>query len=174
MLKEISVNTFIAKTHDLWSNQWLLLTAGDFASGEFNCMTVGWGAFGTMWRKPFAQVVVRPTRHTFGFLEKHDTFTLCAFSEKHKKALTLLGSKSGRDGDKIKESGLTPKKASVVAAPVYEETELAIECRKIYWDDFDPSRILDASVHELYPLKDYHRIYYGEIVAVRGIDAYRM
>jgi len=58
-------------------------------------MTVAWGSLGTMWNLPFAQIVVRPTRHTFGFMERFDTFTLCAFPEPRRKALQLLGSTSG-------------------------------------------------------------------------------
>ena len=173
MLKDIPINSFVSKALDLWANKWLLMAAGDFAAAKYNCMTIGWGAFGTMWRRPFAQVVVRPMRHTFGFMNDYDTFTLCAFPEKFKDALTLLGSKSGRDGDKIKESGLTPKKAVAVAAPIFAEAELAIECRKMYWDDFKPNQILDATIHKLYPEKDYHRIFYGEILRVRGVDAYK-
>ena len=33
---------------DLWHRKWLLLAAGDFRSGDWNCMTVGWGGFGVM------------------------------------------------------------------------------------------------------------------------------
>ncbi|MBD3334142.1 MAG: flavin reductase family protein, partial [Candidatus Eisenbacteria bacterium] len=46
---EIPIDQFRIRAHDLWANQWLLLTAGDFAGGAYNTMTVGWGAFGTMW-----------------------------------------------------------------------------------------------------------------------------
>jgi flavin reductase (DIM6/NTAB) family NADH-FMN oxidoreductase RutF len=128
-------------------------------------MTVGWGSLGTMWGKPFAQVVVRPSRYTREFMEAYDTFTLCAFPENHRKALQLLGSKSGRDGDKIAEAGLTPAASSAVAAPCFEEAELVIECRKIYWQDMDAANFVDADIRKNYPQKDYHRIYFGEIVA---------
>ncbi len=125
-----------------------------------------------MWNKPFAQVVVRPTRYTRQFMDQYDTFTLCAFPERYRKALKLLGSKSGRDGDKIAESGLTPIAASKVAAPAFAEAELIIECRKIYWDDFKPEHFLDHKIHANYPIKDYHRVYFGEIVAILGDGRY--
>ncbi|NOZ60605.1 MAG: flavin reductase family protein [Calditrichaeota bacterium] len=157
---------------DIWANQWLLLTSGDFKTGKFNTMTVAWGSFGEMWNKPFAQVVVRPTRHTFEFMEKFDTFTLTAFPEKYRNALSLLGTKSGRDGDKIKEAGLTPIESKKVAAPTFAEAELVIECRKIYWQDFDPSHFWDKGIEKNYPLKDYHRIYFGEIVSVQATERY--
>lgn len=168
----IAVDQFIVNAHTLWANQWLLLTCGDFAKSHFNAMTVGWGSFGTMWKKPFAQVVVRPTRYTFEFMEQYETFTICAFPQDYHQALELLGSKSGRDGDKIKEAGLTPMASSQVAAPGFAEAELIVECRKNYWDDLKPSQFLDPSIESNYPLKDYHRVYFGEIVAISGVKSY--
>jgi len=164
----IDIQQFTARAYDLWENQWLLLTAGDFAAGQYNCMTVAWGSFGSMWARPFAQVVVRPVRHTYSFMETYDSFTLCAFDEEHRPALSYLGSRSGRNSPKIAESGLTPQAATMVAAPVYAEATLAVECRKIYWHDFDPAHFVEDWIHSKYPTHDYHRSYFGEIVAVNG------
>lgn len=165
-------------------NRWLLLAAGNFAPPAkpeaapgsalpYNAMTISWGSVGQIWNKLFFQVVVRPTRHTFGFMESGDSFTLSVFPEALKPALSLLGSKSGRDGDKIAASGLHPMVSSRVAAPSFQEAELVVECRTMYWQDLDPSHFLDSSIESNYPKKDYHRAYFGEILAVRGIDAYR-
>lgn len=164
---------FTAKVHHLWEEQWLLLTAGDFHSRRFNTMTVAWGSLGAMWNRPFAQVVVRPTRHTREFMEQYDTFTLSAFPKQHRAALNLLGTRSGRDGDKIAASGLTPIASTQVAAPGFAEAELIIECRKIYSQDLDPARFLDPTIEASYPKKDYHRVYFGEVVAILGTERYR-
>jgi flavin reductase (DIM6/NTAB) family NADH-FMN oxidoreductase RutF len=169
----IAPDELSVRAHNLWGNQWLLLTAGDFDEGRYNTMTVGWGSFGTMWGMPFAQVVVRPSRYTRVFMEQYNTFTLCAFPDTCRKALQLLGSKSGRDGDKIAETGLTPIASSAVAAPGFEEAELTIECRKIYWQDMDAEHFLEPTINRNYPQHDYHRTYYGEIVAAAGTDSYR-
>ena len=99
-------------------------------------------------------------------MERYDTFTLCAFRQEYAPALQLLGSKSGRDGNKIAESGLTPIASTQVAAPSFAEAELVLECRKIYWDDLAKENFLDERIQRCYPCKDYHRIYYGEILAV--------
>jgi flavin reductase (DIM6/NTAB) family NADH-FMN oxidoreductase RutF len=168
----IPYEKWTTRTYGLWDKQWFLLTCGDFVRADFNCMTVSWGSLGVMWNKPFAQVVVRPVRYTYQFMEKYPTFTLCAFPKAYRKALNLLGTLSGRDGDKIERSKLTPEAATQVAAPVYEQAELAIECRKMYWQDFDPSHFIDPGIDKNYPKKDYHRIYFGEIVAVTGIEQY--
>ncbi len=71
-------------------------------------------------------------------MEAHDTFTVSFFPEDYRGALELLGSKSGRDGDKITESGLTPAAALRVAAPGFAEAELVLSCRKIYYSDMKP------------------------------------
>jgi flavin reductase (DIM6/NTAB) family NADH-FMN oxidoreductase RutF len=163
---DISIKDFDTKIFHAWDKKWFLLTSGDFTKNDYNSMTVAWGSFGVMWNKPFAQVVVRPTRYTYEFMEKYDSFTLTAFPADYKKALQLLGSKSGRDGDKIAESGLTPIASQKIAAPVFEEAHLILECQKIYWQDFDPSNFIDPGIEKNYPKKDYHRIYFGEIVTI--------
>ncbi|HDO28014.1 MAG TPA: flavin reductase family protein [Bacteroidetes bacterium] len=172
-MKQISPDKFIPRIHHLWKDQWFLLTSGDFEKGDFNTMTVAWGFFGIMWSRPVAAVVVRPTRYTFGFMNRYDTFTLTAFNDKYKKDLNLLGTKSGRDGDKIAETRLTPVRSTVVAAPAFKEAELIVECKKMYWDDFKPEHFLNPYIETKYPKKDYHRMYFGEVVHIIGEKKYQ-
>ena len=84
----------------------------------------------------------------------------------------MLGAKSGRDIDKIAAAGLTHIPATCAAAPAYSEASLVIECRKVYWQDLDPAHFLDPAINRNYPRKDYHRAYFGEIIAVQGTQAY--
>ena len=170
-LKQIQPFDLVLSSCKIWEKDWLLLTAGDFTSGKYNAMTVGWGGFGVMWGRPVAQVVVRPTRYTFGFMNEYDSFTLTAFPAEYKKALSLLGSKSGRDGDKIAESGLTPMASHIVTSPTFAEAKLSIECKKIYWQDMAPEKFVDPSIDDLYQ-NDYHRFYLGEIVQIFGTEEY--
>ena len=169
----IQVEELRVDIHRLWDEEWFLLTAGDLAAGRFNTMTVSWGGMGILWNKPLALVVVRPTRYTMEFMDRYETFTLCAFPERCRPALNLLGSKSGRSGDKIREAGLTPMASNLVAAPGFAEAELILECRKMYWQDLDPSHFLLPEIEKNYPLKDYHRVYFGEILGIWGEDRYR-
>jgi flavin reductase (DIM6/NTAB) family NADH-FMN oxidoreductase RutF len=171
--KQIDFENFNFKPIANWEGQGMLLTSGDFKAGHFNAMTVGWGSIGVMWGFPFVQVVVRPVRYTFQFMEKYETFTVCAFSETYATALKLLGNKSGRDGDKITESGLSPIPSIKVAAPGYEQAALIMECRKIFWEDMDKNKFIDPRLEKKYPAKDYHRMYYGEIVSILGEDLYQ-
>lgn len=167
-LISIPPEDLLVRPHDLWANRWLLLTCGDWGEKAFNTMTVAWGSLGTMWSKPFAQIVVRFSRYTFGFAERYESFTLSALPDSLRPAMQLLGSKSGRDSDKIAEAGLTPIASSSVAAPSFAEAELVIECHKMYWDDINPAHFLDVTIEANYRNRDYHRIYFGEVVAVMG------
>ena len=106
-------------------------------------------------------------------MEKFDTFTLTAFPEEYQPALELLGNRSGRDGNKISASGLTPEAASVVAAPSFKEAEIVIECQKMYASDQNPAHFMDETIYRHYPERDFHKIYYGEVLKVQGVDKYQ-
>ncbi len=164
---------FKSDLFDLFHRQWLLLTAGDYASGEVNCMTVSWGFLGVIWNRPAALVVVRPQRHTLKFMEKFDSFTLAAFPESKRAALTLCGSKSGRDMNKIAAANLTPIPSEKVAAPGYAEAELIIECRKLYHGEFTPESFIDQTIpQEVYPTGDFHKLFAGGIEHIAGTSKY--
>ena len=164
--KEIKISEFNLNPIDVFGKDWLLLTAGNM--DKSNMMTVGWGSLGTMWNKPFAQIVVRPSRYTYQFLSEFDTFTLTSFSKEYKKDLTLLGTKSGYDCDKLAETSLTPMNSKIVSAPSYEEANMVIECKTIYWQDMDKDNFLTPEIEKSYNGKDYHRIYFGEILYIES------
>ena len=132
-MHEVDIKELSIKAVDLWMNRWLLLTAG--AIDDCNMMTVAWGSIGCMWSRPFAQIVVRPQRHTRKYIEKSDSFTLCAFPEKHRKDLQTLGTLSGKNGNKLSKTGLTLKASKRIAAPSYNEADFILECRKMYCQD---------------------------------------
>ena len=159
---EIDVTKLSVDIVDLWMNRWLLLTAG--TDDDCNMMTVAWGSIGCMWSKPFAQVVVRPQRHTRKYMDQLDSFTLCGFPEKYRKDLQTLGTLSGRDGDKLSKTGLTLATSRNVSAPSYQEANLILECQTIYYQDMDAACFINKAIQDNYAADDYHRIYYGEIL----------
>ena len=156
----------------IWSHSWPLLTSGDYTSGDFNTMTVGWGGLGVMWNKPMAMVVVRPSRYTYEFMERYETFTLSVLPETHREALRICGSKSGRDINKIKLAGLTPIRSSAIKAPGFDEAELLIECRKTSTIPFQAEQFLDPDIMTHYPEGDLHLMTFGEIIAIHGTSGY--
>jgi len=170
--RPIAIDSFVAKPFQLFAKEWLLLTAGRNEPGQFNTMTIAWGGLGVLWSKPVAYVVVRPQRHTFGFLARGYDFTLCALGAEHREALTVCGTRSGRDGDKIQAARLTPVVATRARAPVFAEAKLVIECRQLYFQDLDPKNFLSQDIHAQYPQRDYHRMFVGEVLAVEGTAEY--
>jgi len=170
----IAVNEFVVPAVSVWGERWFLLAAGDFKAGAFNMMTVAWGGFGVMWSKPLAMVVVRPSRYTYQFMEKGASFSLCAFPPACKGKLEFCGSKSGREVDKLKGCGLTPIGLETIAEPGFDEAELIVECRKMYYDDFKPEHFLAPDIENNYSGSDYHRMYFGEILAVHATREYRV
>jgi flavin reductase (DIM6/NTAB) family NADH-FMN oxidoreductase RutF len=126
-------------------------------------MTASWGGFGVVWGKNICWIVIRPHRHTYGFVEKAGYFSLSFFNEKYRDALNFCGSNSGKNVDKVKGTGLTPVETG--SGNVYfSEARLVIECRKLYFTDIDPSHFIDPAIESNYPAKDYHRMFIGEIV----------
>lgn len=139
---------------------WMLITAGTAES--FNTMTASWGGLGVLWDRKVAFCFIRPSRYTFEFVEKAQNFTLSFFEEKHRKALSFCGTHTGRDIDKVKETGLTPIKEPGLI--YFTEARLVLACRKLYYQDIVPANFLESKINDMYAKKDYHRMYVGEIV----------
>ena len=159
---EIEDNVF-----QMIGRDWMLITAGQ--PGDFNTMTASWGGLGEMWNAHVAAAVVRPSRHTFGYLEREKYYTLSIFDPGYRRALQICGTVSGRDTDKVHDAGLTP--VFDAAAPYFKEARLALVCRKLYTSDLQPDRFLDPTIESHYKGDDYHRLYLGEIVKVlKAVD----
>ena len=164
MFKKIKPEEIGQNLFTLLNDQWMLVTAG--TPEDCNTMTASWGGLGVLWRRDVAMCVVRPQRYTMEFLEREEYFTLSFFGDRCRKELALCGAKSGRDIDKVKECGFTVA-AAAGNAPYFEEAQLVLVCRKLYWQDLEPGQFTDPAIPaECYPEKDFHRMYIGEIVEV--------
>ena len=161
-MRRIAPHDLTTAPFTLFDRRWALLVAG---RERPNPMTVSWGGLGTLWNRPVATVYVRPTRHTFTLLQAEPEFTLNVLPERHRAALQLCGSVSGRDTDKWGATGLHAVAGAEVGVPRVAEAELALECRVLATVDLDPARFLEPSIEGLYPRRDYHRIFLGEVVA---------
>jgi len=147
---------------DILDKQWMLITAG--SADSFNTMTASWGGLGILWNKPIAIIFIRPHRYTYKFVEDNSNFNLSFYTNKYRSALQFIGSKSGRDYNKPKETGLTP-----VITPentiTFNEARLILDCKKLYFGDLDPKNFIDKGIIEKnYPIHDFHRFYFGEII----------
>lgn len=145
------------------------LTRGAFltvkAGDEVNTMTIGWATIGFVWRKEVFMVAVRDSRHTFSLIEKSSDFTVTIPTDSGSKdALMFCGTKSGRDYDKFIECGLQTRKAVTVESPIIDVPGVHYECKIVYKSAMDSAN-LDENYHKHYPAKDYHTLYFGEILA---------
>ena len=150
---------FTTDIFSLFNDKWALLTAGSMEG--FNSMTVSWGGLGTLWGRSVATVYVRTSRYTHEFLDREDWFTLSFFPESCRDKLLLLGTKSGRDMDKMGGSGLE----ALPCGPgvTYREAEATLLCRKLFMQPLDPARIPPDIREQLYGRDAPHDLYIGEV-----------
>ena len=160
--REISVEQLKDNPFTLINKDWMLITAGD--AEKHNTMTASWGGVGVLWNTNVTFSFVRPSRYTYTFMEQEKYYTLSFFGADCRRALQFCGSKSGRDVDKVAETGLTP--VFDAPAPYFAEAELVLVCRKLYTQDLDTERLLDPALMANYKDGDVHRMYVGEITKV--------
>ncbi len=159
--KKITYKEFDEEAIKLIGHDWMLVTAGK--QNDFNMMTAAWGGLGWLWNRPVAYIFVRPQRHTFTFTEREDYFTLTFFEESYRSILMEMGTVSGRDFDKINYEHLTPF-VTEYGSIAFSEARIVLECKKLFATTLNPDDFTDISIDkEIYPAKDYHIMYIGEI-----------
>ena len=141
----------------------LLVSQGK--EGLPNVMAIGWGTVGIIWRRPMFLVLVRPSRHTYNLIEETGEFTVNIVPPQLKEVVQYCGTVSGRDHNKFKEKQLTALPSKKVKTPIIKECILHFECRVVYQNDLIPSELEKSILSALYSKGDFHRIYFGEILA---------
>ncbi len=130
-----------------------------------NAMTIAWGSLGYLWNRPVFTLYVRPSRYTDELLRRSDSFTVSIpEAGAYREALSLCGSRSGRDLDKVEASGLKCISSERVAAPTLLIAGRHLECRVLQREGFDGDSIPRSVQEGHYPTGDFHHIYYGEIL----------
>lgn len=160
-------NSFIKEAFNKFDKQWALVTAG--VPGDFNTMTISWGGLGTLWSLPVATVYVRPSRYTHGFMEREGLFTVSFFDPSYKKDLGVLGTKSGRDCDKVALTQLDPQavETQLGQTVTFKQAELTLVCRKIFRQDIKMENISKEVAEAHYaPDEKPHTMYIGEVIRV--------
>lgn len=160
LFNSVSVDTLDLNPFKSISKDWLLVTSGN--EEKFNTMTVSWGGLGFLWNKNVSFAFIRPQRYTFEFMEKNDYYTLSFLECKDKDILKYCGKFSGRDVDKVKETGLVPIFEKDYT--YFEQSKLVFVCKKIYTDNINSQNFLVEEIEKNYPKKDYHKMFIGEII----------
>jgi flavin reductase (DIM6/NTAB) family NADH-FMN oxidoreductase RutF len=148
----------------LIGKDWMLVSAGNYK--DFNMMTASWGTLGWLWQKPVSTIYVRPQRHTHNYTEKEDYYTLTFYDDPEKEVLRKMGTVSGRNFDKMNYDKLTPI-VTDSGSIAFKEAYLVIECKKLYSFVLKENEFTDtATANKMYPKKDFHTVYIGEITGV--------
>ena len=140
-----------------------------------NTMTIGWGMIGVEWGKPVFITLVRESRFTKEYLDATGEFTVnIPLYDVDSKILSVCGTQSGRDIDKIQELGLVLEESDIISVPGIKQLPLTLECKVLYKQRQDPEQIPAAVIERYYPeveiklesgaKRDYHTAYYAEIV----------
>lgn len=150
----------------------LLNTNGD----KYNSMVIGWGHLGTLWSLPTFHVYVRKGRYTREQLDKTGEFTISIpLGNTDPNINRICGAQSGYNIDKVKEAGLTLTDPEVTHTPGILEYPLTIECKVLYSQELDLTKIPQDLFDRYYPQdvpgtstgsnRDTHLMYVGQIVA---------
>ena len=162
--KEIKPQDIDVNAVKMFADDWMILSAGK--ENNMNMMTIAWGALGELWSKPTITVYVSTSRYTYKYMEENEYFTVTAFPEEYVDKMQYLGTKSGRNEDKVKGSGLTVE-FTEQGNPIYEEANLAIECKKIYSHQFEKDKMPAGQIRWYEQTHTgVHVMYIGEIVHV--------
>ncbi len=152
------------KVFEMFSKQNALATAGNI--DDYNCCTIGWGSLGNIWGRGtnIVTIYINPDRYTWKYCMEKDYFTVTFFPEEYREDLRILGTKSGRDGDKVALTNLTP--VAYENGVGYKEAELTFVCRKLYQGEFTRENLNEKISNGIY--KDWrpHYMFVGEIIDV--------
>lgn len=160
--RSVDYNEEIKIGLDILSRGVLLTTKG---SDEVNSMTISWGNVGRMWNRPVFMAMVRKERYTYKLIEESNEFTVSIPYEDMKKEVAFLGSKSGRDMNKLEELNIKTLRGEVTDTPVLDIKGLHFECKVVYKTEMT-DKDLDSDIkNKWYGKESHHTLYFGEIVA---------
>ena len=141
--------------------------------GRTNPMTIGWAQLGIIWNRPICTVFVRKSRYSYGCITNAREFVVSVpFSGELRGELAVCGSTSGREIDKIRETGLPLVPGRVIGTPVIKDCDLQIECRTVASTQMLTADLIADDVREsFYSEGDEHLVVFGEIVAMYRTDS---
>lgn len=160
-------DTFTNKLED--SIDWLCHQGAFFTVGneeKANTMTISWGSVGFMWGKPVFIALVRKERYSYEFIKNGGSYTISIpFKDDMKKALTVCGTKSGRNTDKEREAEINFVKAKSVSTPIVYGCDKYYECNIILKQNIDLDNLDKDAKKKFYDgSNSNHIIYFGEIL----------
>lgn len=140
--------------------------------GRVNAITLAWTT-PTSFNPPMVALSIAPQRYSHRLIEETGEFVVNVPTVELMDQAYLIGSKSGRDVDKLKLAGLTLLPAKTVKPPIIKECVAHLECKtvtKVVTGDHDlfVGRVLAAYADEgvfedrlLNPAKAKTLLHYG-------------
>jgi flavin reductase (DIM6/NTAB) family NADH-FMN oxidoreductase RutF len=168
LFKQISPEEICDDVFTLVGKVFPVITAGK--EDYYNSMTASGGGLGILFKKPTTWCILRADRYTLEIIQKVQTYTLSYFPNEYKEQILFLGSKSGRDSEKMKEVELTSIKTPSGDIS-FKEARLIIECKLMQIttpapNDFYTQEAKDY-INEAYKeASDYRKYVFGEITNV--------
>jgi flavin reductase (DIM6/NTAB) family NADH-FMN oxidoreductase RutF len=162
MREKIDLSEVLIETLNKLDGDGILLVAGN----PPNPMTIGWSTIGHIWNKEIITVLVRPVRYAFQLMETAGDFAVCILPGQYSKELNLCGTRSGRDINKLEVCNLHVEKCHNVNSFFISESTIHFECRTVHKHFLDPTTLDPLICKRYYPKKDFHMVYYGEILGI--------
>jgi flavin reductase (DIM6/NTAB) family NADH-FMN oxidoreductase RutF len=168
LFKQISPEEICDNVFTLVGKDFFVITAGK--QDHYNSMVGSGGGLGMLFKKPYTWCILREDRYTLEIIQKEQVYTMSYFSNEYKKQMLFLGSKSGRDSEKMKEV-----KLSSVQTPSgnisFKEVRLIIECKLTALitpslNDFCTQEAKDFIIEAYKEANNYRKFVFGEITHV--------
>ncbi len=165
LFKQISPEEIHDNVFTLVGKDFFAITAGK--KDHYNSMIGSGGGFGMLFRKPTTWCLLRADRYTLEMIEKEQAYTLSYFPNEYKEQMLFLGSKSGRNNEKMQEVELTSTQTPSGNIS-FEEARLVFECRLTQlttpnMDDFYSQEAKDYLKEAYKEASDFRRYLFGEI-----------
>ena len=166
---EIAPDEIADNVFTLTGKDFPVVTVGNKES--YNSMTASGGGLVLLFRKPSTMLLFPQKRYTLELIEKEQNYTLTYFSDEYRAQVMFLGSKSGRDSNKMQTVGLTGVETPC-GSMSFQEARLIIECKlsQIVVPNFPNDFYLHEDINYLTePYKDpseHRRYVFGEITKV--------
>jgi flavin reductase (DIM6/NTAB) family NADH-FMN oxidoreductase RutF len=145
-----------------------VITAGK--QDHYNSMTASGGGLGMLFKKPTTWCILQANRYTLELIQKERTYTMSYFPPDYNAQILFLGSKSGRDSEKMKEVELTS--VQIPSGDMsFREARLIIECKLTELTTPNPNDFCTQEakdyINEAYKeITDYRKYVFGEITHV--------
>jgi flavin reductase (DIM6/NTAB) family NADH-FMN oxidoreductase RutF len=168
LFEQISPEEICDNVFTLVGKDFTVITAGK--EDHYNSMTASGGGLELLFMRPTTWCILRADRYTLEMIQEEGTYTLSYFPNEYKEQILFLGSKSGRDSEKMKEVELTS-----IQTPSgdmsFKEVRLIIECKLTALTTANPNDFYTQEtrdyINEAYQEAHvYRKLAFGEITHV--------